>query len=129
MLTTLKWSSVIALSLFVAGGLMGCKKSADSQTSELQEQKEVALTEKLPEPVMDPANEEVIRTKLALADLADGTSDKVIHKCPVCMLRMNGSEKFAVDYAGYSVHLCSEYCKETFEEDPKAAILALKVDE
>lgn len=129
MFTTLKWTSVLALSLFAAAVIAGCKKSDDSEAIEPQEQDETAAVDQLPPLATDPANQEVIQSKLALADLADGEADKVIRKCPMCMLRMHGSEDLAVDYAGYSVHLCSEHCKEAFEKDPVAAIIALKVDE
>jgi YHS domain-containing protein len=55
---------------------------------------------------------------LSAADRADGAEDRVVGKCAVCKLGMDGSSEFASAHAGYSFHLCSAHCKETFDHDP-----------
>lgn len=63
---------------------------------------------------------------LARADAADGSTDKVVSKCVVCSLTMEGSAEHAAAYGGYSVHLCSEECREAFLKDPEGVLRALK---
>lgn len=62
---------------------------------------------------------------LAAADLADGQADRVVHRCAVCSLGMDGSAEHASVYAGYTFHLCSTHCKETFDHDPAAVLRRL----
>lgn len=59
---------------------------------------------------------------LAHADLADGTADKVIHRCANCGLGMDGKEEFASQIDGYVAHSCSESCKHTLDADPGAVL-------
>jgi YHS domain-containing protein len=66
-----------------------------------------------------PVDEEA---RLAAADLADGTEDHVVSKCAVCNLSMDGKPEFASTYSGYSFHLCSAHCKETFDHDPAKVV-------
>jgi YHS domain-containing protein len=60
---------------------------------------------------------------LAKADAADGAVDTVVSKCAVCSLAMEGDAAYSSTYAGYTFHLCSAHCKETFDHDP-AKVLA-----
>lgn len=63
---------------------------------------------------------------LAKADAADGSADKVVSKCVVCSLAMDGSPEHAAAYGGYTVHLCSKECREAFLKDPEGVLRALK---
>lgn len=63
---------------------------------------------------------------LAKADAADGTADKVVSKCVVCSLAMDGSPDYAATYGEYAVHLCSKECREAFLKDPEGILAALK---
>ncbi len=58
------------------------------------------------------------------ADLADGTADKVSHKCAGCTLLMDGSEAHASAHGGVTFHSCSDGCKGRLDADP-AGVLAL----
>jgi YHS domain-containing protein len=62
---------------------------------------------------------------LATADNADGVADHVVSKCAVCGLGMEGSAAHASSYEGYTFHLCSADCKETFERDPAKVVTRL----
>ena len=62
---------------------------------------------------------------LAKADAADGAPDKVVSKCPTCMLAMDGKAAFSATCGEYTVHLCSEGCKEAFAKDPEGALAKL----
>ena len=70
-----------------------------------------------------------LRAKLAEADGADGQVDRVISKCVTCKLQMKGKPAHAATAADYTVHLCSAFCKTTFEKDPAKALLALTASE
>jgi len=61
---------------------------------------------------------------LAKADAADGTVDKVVSKCLVCVLEMEGKPEHSTAYGEYTLHLCSAYCKESFTKEPEKTLLA-----
>jgi YHS domain-containing protein len=65
-------------------------------------------------------------TALEMADSADGTSDKVVSKCPSCKLKMNGKAEHSATFGGYELHFCTDYCKESFEKDPEKALASLE---
>jgi len=65
--------------------------------------------------------------KLQAADAADGTNDRIVAKCAVCKLAMEGTTEHVSRYAGYELHFCSAECKETFDHDPHAALRRLSV--
>ena len=90
---------IIAVALVV--GLHGCGKA------------DVAPPAAAATPL--PVNEEA---RLAAADLADGAEDRVVAKCAVCNLSMDGKPELTSTYTGYTFHLCSAHCKETFDHDP-----------
>ena len=54
---------------------------------------------------------------LKTADAADGTEDKVAHRCAGCALAMDGEEKHTINVDGYALHMCSAMCKSHFEKD------------
>jgi YHS domain-containing protein len=70
-----------------------------------------------------------VETILAKADAFDGQTDKVVSKCASCALAMDGSPDYSVTAYGYTLHMCSAHCKETFEKDPAKAILAMTFPE
>jgi YHS domain-containing protein len=63
--------------------------------------------------------------KLAAADLADGTRDKVVARCASCRLGMDGDAANASVHAGYELHFCSAECKQRFDADPDKIIAKL----
>ena len=72
-----------------------------------------------------PGLSEASLAALAKADAADGTTDKIVSKCPTCMLAMDGKAEFSATCGDYTVHLCSEHCKESFTKDPNKALAKL----
>ena len=63
--------------------------------------------------------------KLVAADKVDGKEDKVVSKCPACMLSMNGSAKHSTELEGYTVHSCHPSCAEALETDPEKVLARL----
>ncbi len=63
---------------------------------------------------------------LAKADAADGTTDKVVSTCTMCMLGMAGKAEHTATYGEYTLHFCSNQCTTAFEKDPEKALLRLK---
>ncbi len=70
-----------------------------------------------------------VAATLAKADALDGATDKVVAKCAMCALRMEGSPEHESKHAAYTMHFCSAGCKDGFAEDPVNAILAMDVPE
>ena len=66
---------------------------------------------------------------LAKADAADGAADKVVSKCVTCMLGMEGQPDCTATYGEYTLHFCSEACREHFIKDREKALLALEFAE
>ena len=64
--------------------------------------------------------------RLVAADLADGSEDRVVSKCAVCNLSMDGTAELTSTYAGYTFHHCSAHCKETFDHDPARVLARVK---
>ena len=56
-----------------------------------------------PAAVADPAK---VDAGLNIADLADGTEDKIVHKCAGCSLAMSGNPAHAIATRGYTLHMC-----------------------
>jgi hypothetical protein len=54
---------------------------------------------------------------LKVADAADGTEDKIAHKCAGCALAMDGDAAHTINVDGYALHMCSASCKSHFEKD------------
>ena len=78
-------------------------------------------------PVVIEASPE-LEAKLAVADLADGTEDQVVAQCPGCGLAMEGTDDHVTQVADYSIHFCSDRCKDSFSEDPEGMLMALAVE-
>jgi YHS domain-containing protein len=66
-----------------------------------------------------------VASRLAAADLADGTQDKVVAKCAGCGLAMDGDPRYASAYAGYQLHFCSPECKQRFDAGPDKVLAKL----
>ena len=66
-----------------------------------------------------------VEAKLAAADLADGTADKIVSKCAACRLGMDGDAANTSQHAGYELHFCAEECKHRFDADPNKIIAKL----
>ena len=102
----------LTMGLVVALLLVGCgkKERAEPET-----------------PVVIEASPE-LEAKLAVADLADGTEDQVVAQCPGCGLAMEGTDDHVTQVADYSIHFCSDRCKDSFSEDPEGMLMALVVE-
>ena len=74
-----------------------------------------------------PVDATQVTAKLAKADAYDGTEDKVVSKCAACALRMDGSDDYALEVHGYTMHFCSADCKESYEADSDGAVMAMKI--
>ena len=100
----------------------GCRKEKPVQKESAKEEVEVRED-------IDAVTKAAVEAKLTEADKFDGTTDKVVSKCPSCALGKDGKSEQALEVAGYKLHFCSEDCKKGFEKDTTKAILALKIPE
>lgn len=114
----------LAAIALVAVAFVGCSGS-DSEPYEAAEEIEMEAAA----PVMEPVSETLVASKLAGADLADGTEDMVVSRCPGCALAMEGSADYPVSVEGYELHFCSESCRHGFEDDLMANIARLEIPE
>lgn len=64
---------------------------------------------------------------LLAADRADGHEDRIVARCAVCGLGMDGSAEIASTYAGYTFHHCSPHCRELFDRDPVKILTRLEL--
>ena len=111
------WPLVVSLLLLMMPGCDSAGPGAPGGSSESREHAEAASG--------SAASDEIL-TRLAQADAADGTADKVIRKCVTCSLYMDGDAAHAATAHGYEVHLCSESCLDRFQRDPDRAVLSMK---
>ncbi len=102
----------LTMGLMVALLLVGCGKEERNEPQT---------------PVVIEASPE-LEAKLAVADLADGTEDRIITQCPGCGLAMEGTDDHVSQVADYSIHFCSDRCKNAFAEDPEGMLTALAVE-
>ncbi|QDV89549.1 hypothetical protein RAS2_06190 [Phycisphaerae bacterium RAS2] len=116
---------VIAFTLLMLGaGVVGCDKQPAASSNTAAAPADAAA----PTPGHAPtANRETLLAKLASADAFDGKTDKVVSKCAGCALGMDGSEKYTVQFEGYSLHLCNDACRKQFASDTVNAVLAMRV--
>lgn len=115
------------LALLICGTLIlasGCKKDEAPQPPAGDDTAAKAPDATVPPAVTDAAD---AVAKLVRADEQDGTADKVIGKCVMCGLRMDGTPDYTSSHAGYTLHFCSADCKQHFDDGPAAAIAALNV--
>lgn len=110
--------------LTLGHGIVGCDKQPAAQSDSATAPADAAA----PTPGHAPtANRETLLAKLASADAFDGKTDKVVSKCAGCALGMDGSEKYTVQFEGYSLHLCNDACRKQFASDTVNAVLAMRV--
>lgn len=76
-----------------------------------------------------PEQQVEINAKLAAADAYDGSPDKVVGKCAVCRLGMDGTADHVIKAHGYTLRFCKAGCKTKFGKDVDKSILTLKVPE
>ena len=113
----------------------GCRKEKPVQKEspkeevEVREDKESAKEDVEVREDVDAVTKAAVEAKLTEADKFDGTTDKVVSKCPSCALEKDGKSEQALEVAGYKLPFCSEDCKKGFEKDTTKAILALKIPE
>lgn len=88
---------------------------------------EPADTPKTETPKTEAQTQADLLAKLAAADAFDGTEDKIISKCAGCALGMDGSENYAVETNGYTLHLCGDRCKKAFDANTTQSVLALRI--
>jgi hypothetical protein len=77
----------------------------------------------------EAVSETLLAAKLAGADLADGTEDHIVGRCPGCSLMMEGSADHALTVEDYELHFCSDSCLGRFEKDAVAKIAQLEIPE
>jgi hypothetical protein len=120
--------AIWGLLLLTVAMLAGC---AEQTTPPAEE----AAAEPVPEPVVEevvPAAFEMtpeLEAVLAKADLVDGTEDKVVALCPACALGMDGSAEHAANAGDYTLHFCTEQCKDAFSENLTASLMAMALPE
>lgn len=68
-----------------------------------------------------------VNAVLAAADRADGSEDRVVYRCAVCGLGMDGSPEITSTWQGYTFHHCSQHCREQFDRDPVKVLARLEV--
>ena len=64
---------------------------------------------------------------LAKADAVDGTTDKIVANCPVCLLGMAGSNEHELAVGDYTLRFCSDHCKHSFAEDVTKSVLEIEI--
>jgi Fe-S oxidoreductase len=119
---------IITLQL-AAGVLLAVFCVACSGSGTSYEAVEEAAAEAVQEAAAEPVSETLLAAKLAGADLADGTEDNVVSRCPGCALAMDGSADHALQVKDYELHFCSDSCRHGFEEDTMAKVAKLEIPE
>ena len=80
---------------------------------------------------MDAAEDqmEMLKAKLAKADLLDGKEDMIVTRCATCALSMDGKPEHSTEVMGYTMYFCSDQCLKSFEADTTKALTELVVPE
>ncbi len=125
--------AVLSIVLVICAGVLacsGCKKEQEeaSEPAPASETAPVADVEPVLPTEPDPIDKVKVTAVLAKADALDGAEDKVVAKCLMCACRMAGSPEHTVEYAGYTLHMCSEHCQKFFLENPVSAVLEAPLD-
>lgn len=68
-----------------------------------------------------------IAEHLMAADKLDGNEDHVIAKCYSCALEMDGAADVTSKYHEYTIHHCSQACKERFEDKADRIVKETKI--
>jgi len=107
---------LIGLGIFV----FGCGGSSAPEVAEPTPAPEPAAAV-APETAPEALDADTL-ANLAKADLKDGLQDKVVSKCGLCALHMDGSDDLVVTAGEYTLHMCSGACKSQFESDPEGSL-------
>ena len=136
MLTRLTHLFVCGLTALALVATPGCGKQDPAKSP--AEPKTEAKPEARPEVKPDSGDQAAaipkemlpeVEAKLALADKLDGKVDKIVHRCANCALGMDGKPEFSLEAAGYTLHFCTERCRDSFGKDLANAILKLEIPE
>ena len=98
--------------MLITIGLFGC-------SSEVQ-------TESVEVPAALPALQGEALLALEAADAEDGATDKLVSKCVVCKLHMDGKAEHSVSVGEYRMNFCTDNCLKSFIKNPVKALLALE---
>lgn len=97
----------LCLSIF-ALSLLGCKNSASTTAN-------------------NAATATAVAENLSAADKLDGSEDHIVSKCYSCALAMDGAANISSKYHEYTVHHCSEACKERFTDKADTIVINTKI--
>jgi len=116
--------AVWSLLLLTVALLAGC---AEQTTPPAEEAAAEAVPEEIVAAVFEMTPD--LEAVLVEADLADGTEDMVVARCPGCGLAMEGSAEHTAHAGEYELHFCTEQCKEAFSEDLAGSLMAMALPE
>jgi YHS domain-containing protein len=124
-----RWTGtwVLVLAFVLAFATTGCKKEEPAAPAPVSESKAIETEVEAP-PASDPVDMAEVSAILAKADAVDGATDKVIGRCLMCALRMDGSAEIETEYEGYTLRFCNQVCLDTFKEDPATWITEIPFD-
>lgn len=118
-----------AATVLVGCGRMSTPKTTDAAPAAARpEAKSTTATADSMAAAPTAADAAAVEAILAKADAADGTVDKIVSKCAGCGLGMAGLPEHSADCHGYTLHLCSAHCKESYEKNGDAMITALPIN-
>jgi hypothetical protein len=117
--------TALALTSAGCGGQTSAPPAPEQAGSRRPPRPATEPTEAAAPPMTEVAPAEDLTAKLAAADKADGAEDHVVSKCTGCLLGMSGDRAHAVTFGEYTLHLCSEGCKQAVGADPAKAVAAL----
>jgi hypothetical protein len=106
---------VCCASVLLGVVVCGCKEESTSDSASAPAAKvELSTADRLK-----------VAAPLKVADAADGTTDKVIHRCAGCKLAMDGNAKHALTVGEYEMHFCSVDCTSRFSSDFVKQVMAI----
>jgi hypothetical protein len=109
--------------------LLGCGEREDKNSVQPHEDTAGGTSDDIKSDVaaLDADARAAVEEKLAKADKLDGTTDKIVHRCAVCALGMDGKSELALEVADYTLHFCSEGCRKAFSKNVTKSILDLEI--
>ena len=116
----MKPNSKVGLRIFFAFsltfGLSSCSRKSEPAPPPAAV---VSLSQELTGPVLEI---------LAKADAHDGTVDHVVEDCASCKLHMKGRAEYSATLRGYTLHLCTDRCRQTLANDPEKVLTSLDLE-